>query len=147
MPIFLFSISCSEDENLNKEELLNSLRFENNQIDSKGGVNVVIFEVYIGRASQNCQSGFGFCNFTWFPDFKDGGSINAQLESNDGENYIEVHFANEIPEGLTDEDLQIIVDDALTASNEQGDSYTIIAGSYQIDRSLGEYGGYKIELN
>lgn len=68
-------------------------------------------------------------------------AISVIEENDTNGNYFEIHFANEMPEELTDDDLKLIVDKALTAASEEGKSFTINAGDYNVDRSLGEYGG------
>lgn len=147
---FFLVVSCNQDETIDqneKEQLLSTLTFKNDaDAQSKGGVNVVIFSVYIGRASQNCQSGWGFCNFEWFP--KQGSNVhNAAKQSDTNGDYFEIHFANEIPFGLTDADLKMTVEDALSTTTNQGEVFTINAGEYDVDRSLGEFGGYRVYLD
>lgn len=152
----IFMFSCNQDEEVNdfqKEDLLKSLVFEDlNDLAFKGKdpVSIVIFEVTIARASKNCKTGFGFCDFTWFPGLKDNMdpniiSVKEELDTNG--NYFEIHFANEIPIELSDEDLLLLVDESLTTYNDIGESFTINSGEYLVDRTLGEYGGYKVYLN
>lgn len=148
----LFSCQNDDLQLENKEELLKSITFDNAELKNleNSRVNLVIFEVYIGRASRNCQSGWGLCNFRWFPDFReqDENTVLAKKEIRDNQTYFEIYFANEIPEGLSDNDLKMIVDEAITAYNsDTGESLTILSGEYNVDRNLGDFGGYKIILD
>lgn len=72
----------------------------------------------------------------------------SKKEIRDNQTYFEIYFANEIPEGLSDNDLKMIVDEAITAYNsDTGESLTILSGEYNVDRNLGDFGGYKIILD
>lgn len=145
-------VSCIQQDEFDKTEkegLLNSLTFKKNDNSQlKGGINVVIFSVYIGRASRNCQSGWGFCNFEWFPLVNgDDGGYETEKKTDSVGNYFEIHFANQIPAGLTDDDLKMIVENTLSTTTDQGEVFTLNAGEYEVDRNLGEFGGYRVYLN
>lgn len=147
----LLAFSCNQHDEFDKpekQELLNSLTFKKiDNSQSKDGVNVVIFSVDIARPSQNCQSGWGFCNFEWFPLVNgDNSGYETEKQSDYVGDYFEIHFANQIPPGLTDEDLKMIVENTLSTTTDQG-VFIINAGEYEVDRNLGEFGGYRIYLN
>lgn len=125
-------------------------------------VNIGIFEVTIHRASKSCTSGFGFCNFEWFPGEPDIppfkmpdipkeqdeylGRRTVVVFKNIGEEnyYFDVYATEYIEEEFPD----LIVDDNLIAiqQGEMDSNLTIRAGVYSFDRNIGEFGGYRIPL-
>ena len=151
--------NTNEQKDLDKSELLESLTFDSYQENEQDveKLNIIIFRVQLHRASRDCLRGFGFCDFEWFPDFKQksgdsdfqvtGRSILAKKQNNQTESYIEIHLANQIPAELSDSDLELIIEESLSTTIEDNNIITIESGIYNVDRTLGEYGGYRIILN
>lgn len=125
------------------------------------GINVGIFKVKIARASTNCVDGWGFCEFEWFPDFKDMGKDEGPIVKMDlnriediknaedhGQKlgYTYIYSAEKIPSDMPEELLNLTIDNDLQTSINKGIIAEINKGVYKFDKNIGAYGGYKIPV-
>ena len=101
-----------------------------------------IIIVKLGRTSKKCV-GFGFCRVCVIcGDAKlDENIIHVPVNQDDNEEFIELHLDNELGEEF---DSNLYVDEDLI-DNETGD-LIISENIYELDSSLGLFGGYRIDL-
>lgn len=123
-------------------------------------INTGIFSVRIARASRGCLSGFGFCDFKWFPKKYDknveelkenhlyDNSFRIQKDAS-GNKFVDLELA-EKPVGLDISKLQpLVVEEQLESFNTvdgKEEEMTVPQGTYSFDSSIGNFGGYRIPL-
>lgn len=124
-------------------------------------VNIGIFSVRIARASKDCASGFGLCDFKWFPGnpnseviqlidsdslYKNSFRIQRDTEGN---KFVDLELL-ERPKGLDVCKLQpVVVEDQLesfSTINGKEEKMTVQKGVYSFDSSIGKFGGYRVPL-
>lgn len=124
-------------------------------------INIGIFSVRIARASRKCLDGFGFCDFKWFPKPYDKDLnnllVNNELYKNSfyikadqyGNKFVDLELS-EKPAELDISRLQpLVVEEELQSSstvNGKLQDITVPQGTYSFDKSIGEFGGYRIPL-
>ncbi len=121
---------------------------KNNSYQKKPEVGVLAsFSFIPGRKSKKCN-GFGICELVAFgftiielPPKPEELKANV-YESDDG-NYFAELILNELYDS---EDTTFYVDEEILASDENANQYIIKAGNYVLDSSMGEYGGYSIDI-
>lgn len=116
--------------------------------------DLIIFEVKIARASQRCLTGWGFCDFKWFPMLKNSmntsnsfNSVLVEAKKEKGDYVFYLYVTNPVSD-INSSDLNLVVDEDLVVEEQNGlpKSFTLRAGTYSYDASIGEYGGYRIIL-
>ena len=124
-------------------------------------INIGIFSVRIARASKGCLSGFGFCDFKWFPK-QHKKEVDQLLESNplydnsfyiqsdaEGNKFVDLELL-EKPEELDISKLQpLVVEEQLESFNTidgKEEKMIVPKGSYSFDSSIGKFGGYRVPL-
>lgn len=163
--LFLSILSCRTDDgkiegDLNAMQKI-TLQSQNARSEEKGNihsrkkptagsVNIFIFEVTIGRSSQGCLKGWGFCNFQWFPSFQNSATTGNKKqvevwEYADGTFDLEI-YSDGVVQNPKDPTLDLIVETDLIDTTNQGRKFTVKAGTYHFDSSLGAYGGYNIPV-
>lgn len=112
---------------------------------SDGSVRAIIV-LTIGRKSTGCRN-LGVCRLCFFcpsdsetQDYQNKVSTPVNLDAN-GNRYIELHLNNTMANSL---DTNLYIDENLLDENG---NIVINSGVYPINNSLGEYGGYKININ
>ncbi len=151
-------ISCSDRAEYVSQE--NSvLKVNPTKVERRkpGYIFIGIFEVTIHRASRNCTSGFGFCDFEWFPDinppvippftFPDLGDVGGRRtvdvhKDGNGRYFFDVDATTAVEEAP-----DLIVDQDIMAKKEGEITLIIKAGSYSFDPSIDEFGAYRIYLS
>lgn len=133
----------------------------NEVIKNNEDLDICIFSVRIARASRNCLSGFGFCDFVWFPKQPEN-DVEKLIESNPlyknsfriqrdkgGNKFVDLELSKK-PAGLDISKLQpLVVEENLesfSTVNEKEEKMTVPKGSYSFDSSIGKFGGYRIPL-
>jgi hypothetical protein len=115
-----------------------------------------------GRTSKNCR-GFGLCHFKWFPGWNlaladstlGTNPYVAEISTNTvGQKFLNVLLADsvacinvaDIPELCVDTD--IVSDNTVenTDSTSEEEYVILKEGSYKFQSDLGEYGGYRINV-
>jgi len=159
--------SCSNDENATNE----TTTTEANSLLSKpgrpgGGVNIGIIKFEWGRDSKKCK-GFGLCNVEWFPGpsdpripetpklpemprYPEGNYMSPSIYStvtegnfNDRNEFsFELHMGQE---SVNQEKIPFIIEKDIHFTDDTKTIYTIRAGEFQYDSSIGDYGGYLIK--
>lgn len=126
--------------------------------DFKREFTVIICSWDWGRPKHKCK-GFGFCNFTWFPDFKSQAMLpnldtieyNGSLIEADenGRKYTDVLFDEEI-DSLEQKKLPALAIDKRLSFTDSIDNvtktYTIEKGMYEFNPKLGTHGGYRVYI-
>lgn len=147
-------MSKLEFKTVNKEDLKTRVR-------EPVLINITIFSVKIARPSLLCKKGFGFCNFRWFPK---GGDVKitpemidselyknsfAILTDENGRQYVELALA----EGSRNVDVTrlqpLVVEETLegyATIDSREEVMKVPAGVYPFDKSIGEFGGYRVYL-
>jgi len=146
----------AETKNFTESQIAKKVNLVSNKIDAslQNKINIVVFEVYIGRSSQNCLRGWGFCRFTWFPlvndsdgEIADSDKLLVQEQKDSLQRkYFEIHAGSEVPADIPDSELSLIVDNDMTTYAKDGERVTLKTGTYLFDRNIGEYGGYRVYL-
>lgn len=117
---------------------------------------LIICEFEIGRPKRRC-TGFGICEFKLFPKqnviagkyddlIQYGGVVETDVN---GQKYLKVLVSEDVSEYQRQSLPTLKIDDNLenTDINDVEDgSYTLKKGNYNFDASLGEHGGYKINI-
>ena len=104
-----------------------------------------------GRKKKNC-GGWGLCEAEWFPKEEavipppNGGASLLEFDETLEKYYIDILLAENAPTGTpdlkVDEDIELLNIQELTST-----PLTIFEGNYELNNSLGEFGGYRIHLN
>jgi len=134
------------------------------------GVSIVICSWKWHRKSRNCKSGFGICDFVWFPHLsKDLG--NQELYDNsyesetntdivqcdnssliefdvDGNPFMEVQLAKSIDVATPDSISTLVIDEDVVSdqADDLGRYFIMKKGSYCYNPSIGQNGGYHINM-
>lgn len=117
---------------------------------------LIICEFEIGRPKRNCR-GFGICEFVLFPKqyvidgqldnlTQYGGVVETDLN---GQKYLKVLVTEEVEESVIQSLPSLKIDENLKSTDINGDEdggYVLKKGNYSFDSSLGEHGGYKINI-
>lgn len=160
---------------LNSDAAVHALRFEtvggilekeskstrSNLTESSNDIDVaenplIICEFGIGRPKHQCR-GFGICEFKLFPKqnitkaeydkfTQYGGVVETDIN---GQKYLKVLVSEDVDENLKPSLPALKIDDDFgsTDMNDVDDGlYTLKRGDYNFDASLGEHGGYKINI-
>lgn len=164
LPIIVLS-SCSEKEELSRnlkpaDELKIAGIYDNpkyNEIlESKPPIIIIIIRIHTNYPQ--CTQGVGICDIVflgmeiWTNEKTDTGEgdreVYAPIITEDNKEWIYLYYDEDISE-YSDSDLIFTVAQELDFTNEEGSKVTIPAGVYEVDRNLGDFGGYKIpaELN
>ncbi len=133
---------------LNKNPKYNEIK------NNKGGF--VIIKARIHKNYPQCTRGFGICDFVllnrelWHNkssnfDGEEAREVYVPVLSENDKKFAYVFFDEDISE-YSDSELVFEVQAELFSENEEGDNLTILPGIYDIDRTLGGYGGYKVEV-
>lgn len=109
-----------------------------------------------GRASKKC-AGWGLCNADWFPGWKtstrpiskNGGAAILEFDQTVNKYFIDLLLAEQAPSSIPAESftLFIDIDFTLNVTSVVGRDLIFAAGKYNLDNSLGDFGGYRIYLN
>ncbi|MCR5712997.1 MAG: hypothetical protein K6G46_11205 [Prevotella sp.] len=123
-----------------------------------------------GRKKYNCQHGWGLCNFRWFPrvrpylgdpinvDIPSSGSYAGEVKTDSlGNSYLEILLSEaptitDIPSINIDDDIlgEPLRKAYLDENNEPIEGLpsdiTLKEGVYAFDPNVGQYGGYRIEI-
>lgn len=151
----LMNCTGRDETNLVKESNpSNKVSLVSNKISNNlnNRVNVIIFSVNIGRASQGCLRGWGFCNFEWFPLINPDAPLPTdkllveEKISTQNERFFEIQAGSPVPGDVTAQELELIVDSDMT-TQVNGTNVTLKKGTYHYDYSIGQYGGYRVTLN
>lgn len=150
--IALSFASCSDRaDNLMSEVPVS--KSEKSSINEKRNPNVAVmatFDFYLGRKSKHCD-GFGVCGLAAFgftivelppapPKGAHRGSVVQNLEGN-----IEGEYILEAPLEL--EDTTLYIDEDISGKDENGSAYVIRRGEYELDSTIGEFGGYAFRID
>lgn len=97
-----------------------------------------------GRSSKNC-AGWGLCNFysCWFcePKGKYSGKVEVDDVTKDGTLFIELNPTESIQNTAITEQSPFYIDNDIINENA-----ILHKGEYQFDNTIGEYGGYKVNI-
>jgi lipoprotein len=113
-----------------------------------------------GRPKKNC-TGFGICDFTWFPALKKEHDIHISLPADDtnasllmqtseGQTYTDLLLAEPMKDEYKEEIPPLPVEKSILYSasvNGKKVSYKLKKGEYHFNPELGEHGGYRILLH
>lgn len=154
--MFIFAMSfaminCSEraeNVTMNEEKLVeNSSNGIFAQADGEPGV-VGGFAFDLGTKKHDCLKGFGICKLRAFwitiidvpsaPDEAQTAEIVAEADGT----YSAIY---ELQDLINEEDTNFYVDEDFTGVDGE-DTYIIEQGVYALDSSIGEYGGYVIDV-
>ena len=128
--------------------------------EPQNDISIIIFSVRIARPSLDCNKGFGFCNFRWFPilkEFKAEQARRSDLYENSfivqvdaqGNKFVDVELA-ESSSTLDTKKLQpLVVEEQLESYatvNNKEELMVVPKGTYQFNSSIGEFGGYRIPI-
>lgn len=116
----------------------------------------IIIRARIHTNYPQCTRGCGFCDFVllnrelWHnksSSFEDEETreVYVPVVSENDKKFAYVFYDEDVS-GYSDSELVFEVQVELFSENEDGDSLTILPGIYDIDRTLGEHGGYKVEI-
>ncbi len=140
----IIMLSCSKTTDL----IPNPVSGKNSEVvvTSSSESSKVIIGIWVswsewGRARRNCE-GWGLCNYNWGWTYGGEKSAPVYAEPN-GKMYVNI-LIDAIPEG---ENVQfLIIDEDLTSTGANGDTYLIKKGEYPLNSSLGSLGGYKVGI-
>lgn len=123
-----------------------------------------------GRKKYNCQHGWGLCNFRWFPrqssylgdpiavEIPSSGSYAGEIKTDSlGNSYLEILLSevptiNDIPSIHIDDDIigdplrEVYFDENNEPIEGLPSDITLKEGVYAFDPNVGQYGGYRIEV-
>ena len=123
--------------------------FEHSETSKKSWWVIADFD--LGRESQDCISGFGVCNWDWFPGWDKvnhpptNGHIQVPLLWDDT---LQKHYVEFLidPASSPAQSIFYLDNDLTNTIKIDKDSETIIfpKGKYLFNPSLGRYGGYRV---
>jgi len=131
---------------------------ENTEYDKIDDLSVGIFSVKIARPSTGCEKGFGFCNFKWFPNRDTASNL---LENDlykqsfilkcdeEGNKYVDLELSEKPADLDTDKMQPLVVEETLKSYNiVNGEQQKLVVpqGEYPFNSSIGQFGGYRINL-
>lgn len=159
-----FSISCEKNEetkNIDEDMIASKLTFVdiNTRLASFGDKKPVVIVEWNewGRKKKKCR-GWGLCNAVWFPPPQeksvstnpDGGASILEYDDIQDKYYVDILLAAPVPNDITLEDIILRIDEEIELVDIQtlvSRDLTFPVGSYSLDTSLGNYGGYRIYFN
>ena len=155
LALSLATIACSERTDAD-EVGMSTNTYQKEKIKSQSQnmkKSSISFTFRSGRASKNC-AGFGVCEMSALGVTIVEGPINITVTHQFGEgtpdwesglraSYL-LNSANEL-DGL--EDTTFYVDKDFYSADEEGTKYIFHKGEYRFDPTLGEFGGYAIDVN
>lgn len=123
-----------------------------NSKEGKIGGGGVGFAFAIGRGSKGCQ-GFGICRLVavWIvivwndKDSSEYPFTGLITTNNEDESKYSAYVTLKQSIDDTQYDTTFYVDEDIQVNSDQG-NYIIKAGVYQLDKSLGNYGGYALDV-
>lgn len=161
-------VSCSKDETESKPFDENTIskklkfvdvnsRIKTNQKEQNKEASLIIVSWdEWGRASKNCD-GWGLCNADWFPEFKQaprltneyGGSTLLEFDNKNNKFFIDILLSEKAPLNIPNQALTLKIDLNFQLNVKQivGRNLTFQKGNYDLNNSLGDFGGYRIYLN
>lgn len=152
MGITLSALSCSDrNEEIVADTAVQTTSTSNASYAGKRDPNVAVmatFDFYLGRKSKDCN-GFGVCGLAAFgidiielptpPKGQHRGSVVVNEKGGiEGE-----ILMDEKPLG---DDITFYIEDDIEGVDRNGDVYILKQGSYEYDSTLGEFGGYTIDV-
>ncbi|MCF6214476.1 MAG: hypothetical protein L3J45_10685 [Flavobacteriaceae bacterium] len=124
---------------------------QNSQSKSLSKIIIVRWDEW-GRKKKQCR-GWGLCNAVWFPKNKsassNGGATLLEFDNSLGKYYIDILLATTPPFEIPLDALTLKIDEnfELNVQKAISKNLTFNKGDYLYDKSLGEFGGYRIYLD
>lgn len=154
------AIGCkkkNESQNFNEDLIPQKLSFQKidlKTITSKEPIIIVEWDEW-GRAKKDC-GGWGLCNAVWFPgsSSEKSDSLNnnfstlLKLDLNTGNYYIDIMLSAPVPDDVPIELFPLRIDENFTLNIKEalGKNLNFNEGEYPYNKSIGEYGGFRIYL-
>jgi hypothetical protein len=154
--IFVCSLafqSCTKDENLVNFEAIKLTGYSKINEDSKFPFR--IFTVTLHRASQDCKSGGGFCDFEWFPDCSvkpndiNSEKANVIVYYENNEAFFNVYVATPIDGNISLDNFTYFIDEEIRKTlivDGQKVDILINAGKCNYNPTIGEFGGFNVPI-
>ncbi|RUT71794.1 hypothetical protein D0817_03665 [Flavobacterium cupreum] len=137
---------------------------------AEGDIIIVQWDEW-GRASKNC-GGWGLCNAEWFPIEEapidppiievpelegksskqysvpqNGGSTILEFDAKTNKHYIDILLAESVPSDIPGSAITFKIDKDFSLNLKSGKNLVFHSGNYTYDKSLGDFGGYRIYLD
>lgn len=131
--------------------------YEVPQLKDQGGDGVTIVTIKLWRKKYNCLRRLGICRVTFFApndqedddiSFDSDREVSIAIPNDFAGGDLYVYFSEDVSSYTSDE-LKLYIDEDIVADNSSdffSDIFEIPQGVYNYDSSLGEYGGYTIQL-
>ncbi len=145
----LFAVGCNRLDDLNSDNHTIRETVENvkgSMIKKGEPVPAVDFSFILGRKSNRCK-GFGVCEIVFLGLVIIDGPEKpvASIQQKENGDFIAEFLLTEMINAPV-EDSTLYIDEDLTEDYD-GFRYTIKSGLYNLDNSLGEFGGYVINVD
>lgn len=127
------------------------------QLKDQGGDGITIVTIKLWRKKYNCERRLGICRVTFFApnnqedndiSFDSDREVSIAIPDDFTGGDLNVYFSEDVSSYTSDE-LKLHIDEDIVADNSSdffSDVFEIPQGLYNYDSSLGEYGGYTIQL-
>jgi len=160
-------ISCDKSPEIQEQKRLdatdelgfiagsNNNYYDAPQLKDQGGVTIVTIKLW--RKKYNCLRGLGICRVTFFApnnqedndiSFDSDREVSIGIPDDFTGGDLNVYFSEDVSSYTLDE-LKLYIDEDIVGDNSSdffNDVFEIPQVIYNYDSSLGEYGGYTIQL-
>jgi hypothetical protein len=137
--------SCQKEEQL--ETQLQTIPLTSQVNNEKGKVIITISWDKWGLKKYDCENGAGLCNFKISFEYEETEKHTAAVYSdNKGNLFAKVFVDEELVKQFEKEDHSLHIEENLFSKASDGTIYTIPAGNYKLNPTMGKFGGYIIPL-
>lgn len=132
---------------------------EGDEVSAEDPFTIIVCSWDWGREKYDCERGFGFCHFKWFPEFKNEIKVpttslpDASVIETDinGERYTDILLSEEVSLDIQKKLPALTIDKSLswqdTLDTGEIKTLAIRKGKYRFDPNLGENGGYRVKIH
>lgn len=145
-------ISCNKKEEVSmpKQDKVNHLSTYGPDYSgynsTSGERDLVIISFVPHKPSLNCMYGWGICHFRFLPGIINYDNINVPVTSEFNGGNLNIFLSEDVSR-YTQEELLLEVESDVYSEDPNSlmeSSFKVVAGDYEYNSSLGQYGGYTI---